>query len=108
MSKSHKTSTRSAAAGKKRRSAKSVSGNNKAEKSGTKGKRGKAPKSDKIASMTVMLCRMKGASIEDLCKMTGWQRHSVRAAISGTIKKKLGLDVRSEKVGGVRIYRVIV
>ncbi|HEY1631858.1 MAG TPA: DUF3489 domain-containing protein [Rhizomicrobium sp.] len=68
----------------------------------------KAPKRDKIASMTTMLSRAKGASIGELCKVTGWQAHSVRAAISSAIKKRLELDVSSEKIRGVRVYRVIV
>ena len=68
----------------------------------------KAQKSTKIASMTVLLCRIKGVSLEELCKHTGWQPHSVRAVISSVIKKKLGLDVVSERVGDSRIYRVIV
>jgi hypothetical protein len=67
-----------------------------------------AGKSTKIASMTVMLCRIKGVSIGELCKHTGWQPHSVRAVISSVMKKKFGLDVVSEKVDGVRIYRVVV
>ena len=62
---------------------------------------------DKVGGMIVMLCRARGASIEELSNATGWQPHSVRAAISATIKKKLGLDVQSEKVGDVRRYRVI-
>lgn len=62
---------------------------------------------DKVGGMIVMLCRDKGASIEELSKATGWQPHSVRAAISATIKKKLKLDVQSEKVSKVRRYRVI-
>lgn len=65
-------------------------------------------KSTKIASMTVLLCRIKGVSLDELCKHTGWQPHSVRAVISSAIKKKLGLGVVSEKVDGKRIYRVVV
>lgn len=65
-------------------------------------------KSSKIASMTVLLCRIKGVSLEELCKHTGWQPHSVRAVISSVMKKKLGLDVVSERIDGKRIYRVIV
>ena len=61
----------------------------------------------KLASVIAMLRRPKGASIQDLCKVTGWQTHSVRGAISGAIKKRLGLTVTSEKSDGVRIYRVI-
>jgi hypothetical protein len=37
---------------------------------------------------------------------TGWQAHSVRGAISGAIKKKLGLAVVSERVGETRTYRI--
>ncbi len=62
----------------------------------------------KIVLMTAMLRRSKGASAADLCKATGWQAHSVRAAISASIKKKLGLKVTSEKIHSMRIYRVIV
>ena len=50
----------------------------------------------------------KGASIGDLVKATGWQPHSVRGAISGGLKKKLGLTVASEKVDGRgRVYRIV-
>ncbi len=58
--------------------------------------------------MTVLLCRIKGVSLDELCKHTGWQPHSVRAVISSVIKKKLGLEVVSEKIDGARIYRVVV
>lgn len=58
--------------------------------------------------MTVLLCRIKGVGLEELCRHTGWQPHSVRAVISSVMKKKLGLDVVSERVDGKRIYRVIV
>ena len=47
-----------------------------------------------------------GASIADLMKTAGWQAHSVRGAISGAIKEKLGLSVVSERVDGVRLYRI--
>lgn len=67
-----------------------------------------AKKSTKIASMTVLLCRIKGVSLDELCRHTGWQPHSVRAVISSVMKKKLGLDVVSERVDGKRIYRVVV
>jgi hypothetical protein len=60
----------------------------------------------KIAAIAALLRRPKGASIEDLMKATGWQAHSVRGAISASIKKKLGLKVVSEKTGKVRLYRI--
>ncbi len=48
-----------------------------------------------------------GASLDQLAKATGWQKHSIRGLISGTIKKKLKLAVTSEKnADGQRIYRL--
>jgi len=61
----------------------------------------------KIGTLITLMQREQGASISDLTQATAWQAHSIRGAISGTIKKKLGLSVRSERVGDVRIYRII-
>jgi hypothetical protein len=63
-------------------------------------------KHGKLTSLIAMLRRPQGASLEQMCKTTGWQAHSVRGAISGAIKKKLGLTVSSDKASGVRIYRI--
>ena len=53
------------------------------------------------------LCRKRGATIAELQIVTGWQAHSVRGALSGTLRKKLGLAVTSEKVEGRgRVYRI--
>jgi hypothetical protein len=60
----------------------------------------------KLATVIALLRRPKGASIDDLCKATGWQAHSVRGTLSGAIKKKLRLTVTSQKSDGVRFYRV--
>ncbi len=61
----------------------------------------------KQALMIDLLKRKKGATIEEIVEATGWQPHSVRGAISGTLKKKLGLAVTSERVGDRgRVYRI--
>ena len=61
----------------------------------------------KQAKVIMMLRRPAGATIADLAKATGWQRHTVRGAISGALKKKLGLSVASEKTkDGDRVYRI--
>ena len=61
----------------------------------------------KQAKLIAMLRRPSGATINDLAKATGWQRHTVRGVISGALKKKLGLAVISEKAEGEdRIYRL--
>ena len=61
----------------------------------------------KIAVLVGLLQRKTGATIEEAVKATGWQSHSVRGAISGALKKKLGLHVDSsvtEDRG--RVYRI--
>jgi hypothetical protein len=44
-----------------------------------------------------MLRRAKGATIDKVVQALEWQPHTVRGAIAGALKKKLGLDVTSEK-----------
>jgi DNA-binding MarR family transcriptional regulator len=62
----------------------------------------------KQALLIDLLKRKKGATIEEIVEATGWQAHSVRGAISGTLKKKLGLMVTSEKSDdGPRRYRIV-
>ncbi len=62
----------------------------------------------KQALLIDLLKRKQGATIEAIVAATGWQPHSVRGAISGTLKKKLGLAVTSEKPGdGPRRYRIV-
>lgn len=58
-------------------------------------------------SMLLELLRRKaGATIEELVAATGWQAHSIRGAISGLIKKKLGLSVTTEVIDSRgRVYR---
>ncbi len=61
----------------------------------------------KQAILIAQMQRKEGASIAELVRATGWQAHSVRGAISGALRKKLGLAVTSEKIEGRgRVYRV--
>lgn len=61
----------------------------------------------KLAEMIALLRRREGATIDQMMKAIGWQAHSVRGAMSGALKKKLGLIVTSSKSDGVRTYRVM-
>ena len=68
---------------------------------------GKARADSKQALLIEMLKRHQGSSIEEIAATFGWQPHTVRGAIAGALKKKLGLDVTSEKVEGRgRVYRI--
>jgi hypothetical protein len=61
----------------------------------------------KQAQLIAMLRRAKGATIDEVVNALEWQPHTVRGAIAGALKKKLGLDVTSEKdEKRGRIYRI--
>jgi len=60
-------------------------------------------KQDRIV---VLLRRPEGATLDVLVKETEWQKHSVRGFLAGTVRKKLKLPLRSEKINGVRTYRI--
>jgi hypothetical protein len=61
----------------------------------------------KQAQLIAMLRRAKGATIDEIVEALEWQPHTVRGAIAGALKKKLGLDVTSEKdEKRGRIYRI--
>ncbi len=47
----------------------------------------------KIETLIHLITRSRGATLAELQNATGWQAHSVRGAISGTLRKKLGLAV---------------
>ena len=64
-------------------------------------------KGSKQALLIEMLEAPEGATIQQIVDATGWQPHTVRGAIAGALKKKLGLNVLSEKVEGRgRVYRI--
>ena len=54
-----------------------------------------------------MLRRPDGATVDQIGKALHWQKHSVRGAMSGPLKRKQGLTITSDKTqDGKRIYRI--
>jgi hypothetical protein len=71
------------------------------------GKAGLARDGSKTAKVLDLLKRHEGASMKELLKSTGWQPHSVRGFLSGTIRKKMGMTVTSTKTeDGERTYSI--
>ncbi len=67
----------------------------------------RARENSKQAQMIEMLKRPDGATLNQLVEATGWQSHTVRGAMAGSLKKKLGLTIISEKATGQdRTYRI--
>ena len=62
----------------------------------------------KQAQLITMLKRARGASVAEIAEAFGWQHHTVRGAIAGALKKKLGLTIASEphETRG-RVYRIV-
>jgi hypothetical protein len=71
----------------------------------------------KQALMIEMLKRPEGATVEQIAEATGWQKHTIRGAISGALKKKLGLTVEAIRIrevgpnktgarGSATVYRI--
>jgi hypothetical protein len=72
-----------------------------------KGQKKAAPtarEGSKTAQVIALLEKAKGASLAELMEVTGWQAHSVRGFLSGTVGKKMGLKLESEKRDGERFY----
>ena len=54
-----------------------------------------------------LLSQRSGTTIPEMMEATGWQQHSVRGFLAGTVKKKLGFTLTSAKSEGeVRRYRI--
>jgi uncharacterized membrane protein len=102
----------------------------KAKKDAPKAKTGKTTPSKKMAAKTTpnpnaekvsvkgranskktavldLLRRKDGATLAEIAKATGWQNHSIRGFISGTVGKRMGLKVESSKSdAGERMYKI--
>jgi hypothetical protein len=62
-----------------------------------------ATKHDRVIAM---LRTSAGATIASLVIATDWQQHSVRGFLAGVVRKKLGLNLVSEKTDKGRVYRI--
>ena len=60
-------------------------------------------KQDRVVAM---LRRPEGTTVAAVMKATGWQKHSVHGFFAGVVRKKLGLNVVSEKTDDKRVYRI--
>jgi hypothetical protein len=87
----------------------------KTKKAKTTKQTGNAPKSAKASKpkdtkkelVLGLLRRKEGATIAEIAKATVWQNHSIRGFMNGTLNKKMGLKVESEKTdAGGRTYRI--
>lgn len=58
------------------------------------------PVATKAAKIATLLQRNTGATLAELVKTTGWQEHSIRGFMSGILRKKQGIEVRSTQEEG--------
>lgn len=62
--------------------------------------------SSKLTTVLTMLRAPGGTTIAAIMKTTGWQQHSVRCFLTGVVRKRLKLDLTSDKIDGERRYRI--
>ena len=93
----------------KKRTAASTSATT-AAKTAQRSQNERTPEQGKLGSKQLhvvgMLRSPAGATIDAMAKATGWQQHSVRGFLAGVVRKRLNLNLSSEKVNGNRIYKI--
>lgn len=62
--------------------------------------------SSKQSRVLAMLRSPQGATIAAMMQTTGWQQHSVRGFLAGVVRKRLQLNLTSDKLDGARVYRI--
>jgi hypothetical protein len=72
----------------------------------TKASSGRPSPDTKQDRVVALLQQPGGAALDVLVDATGWQKHSVRGFLAGTVRKKLKLPLISEKIDGIRTYRI--
>ena len=71
----------------------------------------------KQALLIELLKRAEGATVDQIAGATGWQKHTIRGAISGALKKKLGFTIEATRIreagankagakGSTTVYRI--
>src|SRR5271163_325505 len=66
----------------------------------------KTDRANKKAEVIAMMQRAKGATLDEIIKATGWQRHTVRGFVS-ILGSKGGEKIESSKnVSGERTYKI--
>jgi hypothetical protein len=60
----------------------------------------------KHARVIAMLRKTTGTTIAAIMAATDWQQHSVRGFLAGVVRKKLGLNLVSERTDKGRVYRI--
>ena len=110
---SKKSATKMQGAPKAKKTAKGAKPKATAKKAAKAAKKATPAKADgvregsKTATVLALIQRAKGATLVEIMDATGWQAHSVRGFISGTLGKKMGLTVNSEKrEDGARVYSI--
>ena len=61
----------------------------------------------KQSQIITLLRGDSGASMPQLMTLTGWQSHTVRGMLSGSLRKRLGLNVQCQLEDGARVYRIV-